>query len=298
MRRSCNAVHDDSCHGGGCEGVVSTPTPSPPRNPAHILAVNPAHRLRGSRRNMKSIARLAMVIAVATTSGCVVGDESLPTEDDLPPPLSEAALGNNARTAFNYFVSKGLTEIQAAGVVGNLMQESSVRPTAVEYGGGPGRGIAQWSVGGRWNKTNPNMAGFAAARGLDRWALRPQLDFIWHELTVVGGYGYAELRAATTISQAVTVFQNKFERCGACAQGKRLTYARQALADYGGGSGGGGGGGTTEPGADCYSGTLERDVPENTCVESKFDGEWYQCSDGLWIDRYSDPEACIAEFPL
>lgn len=242
---------------------------------------------------MKLTSALALVIAVAT-SACVVGDETLPTEDDLPPPGSEAALSNNAKTAFNYFVSKGLTEIQAAGVVGNLMQESSVRPTAVEYGGGPGRGIAQWSVGGRWNKDPSNVVSFAAARGLDRWALRTQLDFIWHELTVVGGFGYNELRAATTLSAAVVAFQNKYERCGTCAQGKRLTYAQQALAEYGGA-----GGTTPAPtGATCYSGTLGRDMPENACVQSMYDGAWYQCANGEWVDRWSNPNACNGQYPL
>lgn len=249
---------------------------------------------------MKLIASLAVVIAVAT-SGCVVGDETLPTEDDLPPAGSEAALSNNARTAFNFFVSKGLTEVQAAGVIGNLMQESSIRPTAVEYGGGPGRGIAQWSIGGRWNRDPSNVVSFAAARGLDRWALRTQLDFIWHELTVVGGYGYAELRAATTLSTAVKVFQNQYERCGQCAQAQRMTYAQQALSEFGSGAGGTGTGtGGSDPAGDasCFSGTLQREVAEHTCVESKFDGAWYQCAAGQWVDRWSNPNPCNGEFPL
>lgn len=253
------------------------------------------------RLHMKSISSLALAIAVAT-SACVVGDPNTPTEDDLPPPGSEAALTNNARTAFNFFVSKGLTQTQSAGIIGNLMQESSIRPTAVEYGGGPGRGIAQWSIGGRWNSDRAgNVVAFASARGLDRWALQTQLEFIWHELNTVGGYGLAELRATTSLSGAVLVFQNKYERCGKCAQGNRMTYATQALNEFGGSAGGGGGGGTTTPpptGAMCASGTLGRDVPENTCVESKFDGLWYQCANGQWVDRWSNPNACVAVYPL
>lgn len=241
---------------------------------------------------------LVVILACAVaTSACMVGDpEDDPSDDDLPPALSEAALGNNARTAFNYFVAKGLTDVQAAGIVGNLMQESSVRPTAVEYGGGPGRGIAQWSIGGRWNKSpNDNVVAFAAARGGNRWSLNTQLDFIWHELTTFPSYGLADLRAATTVPQAVAVFQNKFERCGACSQTKRLEYARQALADYGGGSAGGS---TSTPAQTCYSGTLERDMPTNACVQSKFDGLWYQCASGQWVDRWSNPNACNGEYPL
>lgn len=243
--------------------------------------------------------RLVLLAALFLT-GCMVGqDQDLPTDDDLPPLVSEANLGNNARTAFNYFVSKGLTKTQAAGVVGNLMQESSVRPTAVEYGGGPGRGIAQWSIGGRFNTGTKSLTAYANARGLNKWALQTQLDFIWYELATVGGYGLSELRAATTIDSAVTAFQNKYEICGTCAKAKRLEYARQALADFGGSAPTGGG--TTPPPAPtatCYSGTLERDMPQNACVESKYDGLWYQCSNGSWVDRWSDPEACAGEYPL
>jgi hypothetical protein len=242
---------------------------------------------------------LALAVATLMFSACVVGDD-LPTEDDLPPARSEAALGNNARTAFNFFVSKGLTEIQSAGIVGNLMQESSVRPAAVELGGGPGRGIAQWSIGGRWNSDPTNMVRFASQRGTDRWSLQTQLDFIWHELTINSLFGLSELRAATTLDRAVYVFQARYERCGQCAQGKRLTYARQALTDYGGANAGGGTdpGTPTPVGASCFSGTLEMDVPENTCVESKFDGLWYQCANGAWVDRWSNPNACVSEHPL
>jgi len=261
---------------------------------------------------------LALVIALFAT-GCMVG-EDVPTDEDLPPEISEAALGNNARTAFNFFVHKGLTDIQAAGIVGNLMQESSVRPTAVEYGGGPGRGIAQWSIGGRWNHGSNSVYSYAARNGVSRWALQTQLDFIWYELATVGGYGLSDLRAATTLTAAVRAFQNKYEVCGTCAQSKRLQYAQQALSDYGGtadtgggtdtGSGGtdtgtGGGSGSdtgtggTDTGVTCTSGTLGREVPQNTCVESKFDGLWYQCGpDGLWIDRWSSPVPCDGEYPL
>lgn len=250
---------------------------------------------------MKTIASLALVIAVAIFSAaCVVGDD-LPTDEDLPPENSEAALSNNARTAFNFFVSKGLTPTQAAGIVGNLMQESgvTVKPTAVELGGGPGRGIAQWSVGGRWNADPINVTSFASRRGVDRWALKTQLDFIWHELENVSFFGLAELRRATTLTQAVQVFQNKYERCGRCELGNRVTYATQVLRDYGsGGTGTGTGTGGTPTGAGCYSGTLARQMPENACVQSMYDGDWYQCANGQWVDRWSNPNACAGEYPL
>src|ERR1043165_8022257 len=107
--------------------------------------------------------RFAIVMCVLAT-GCMVGDPTMPTDDDLPPLRSEAALTNNPHAAFNFYKAKGLSDVQAAGIVGNLMQESSVSPTAVESGGGPGRGIAQWSIGGRWNSGSDSAASYSAQR--------------------------------------------------------------------------------------------------------------------------------------
>lgn len=80
-----------------------------------------------------------------------------------------AATANNAeQTAFDYFVHKGLTKVQAAGIVGNLMQESNVRPKAVQSGAA-GRGIAQWGVGQRWDKSaKDNVVWFANLHKEDR----------------------------------------------------------------------------------------------------------------------------------
>ena len=59
----------------------------------------------------------------------------------------------NEKPAFDYFRLKGLTDIQSAGIVGNLDAESGLDPTIHQIGGGPGRGIAQWSAGARWDTT-------------------------------------------------------------------------------------------------------------------------------------------------
>jgi hypothetical protein len=254
---------------------------------------------------MKISAGLALAASFAI-AGCVGDIDSYPSDGDLPPKLSEAALANNRQTAFNYFVSQGLTEVQSAGIVGNLIQESSVSPTAVEYGGGPGRGIAQWSVGGRWDTSHgDNVTSFASSRGESRWTLTTQLDFIWYELDTVGGYGLSQLRAATTVSAATIAFETHFELCGACSQSARIADAQRVLADYGGSGGGGGSGsgsgsgsGGSGGGASCYSATLGQTVPENTCVQSQFDSAWYQCSNGSWVDRWSDPDPCNGTYPL
>jgi hypothetical protein len=244
--------------------------------------------------------RTAVLAALVLASGCVADVDSLENASDTDASgiqFSEAALSNNELTAYNFFVSKGLTKIQSAAIVGNLMQESSVIPTSVEYGGGPGRGIAQWSTGGRWDSShNDNVTSYASQHGVSRTQLGTQLDFIWYELTTYSQYGLASLKAATTVSSAVYAFQAKYEICGTCDATKRNQYANQVLASYGGSSGGGS---TPAPAGDeCYSNTLGMNMPDNACVQSKSDDLWYQCSNGMWVDRWSDPTACNGVHPL
>lgn len=218
------------------------------------------------------------------------------SDDDSDTDVSsgEQALTSNEKAAFEFFVNKGLTKIQAAGVIGNLMQESNVLPGAVQPGG-PGRGIAQWSAGGRWNHDHDdNMSWYAGQHGLSTGSLTAQLDFIWYELETFSGYGLKRLRDSGTISAATIAFQTDFEACGTCEQSTRIKYAQQALAAYGGGTGGTSSAGTTE----CYSSTLGKEMPLNACVQSRSDDKWYQCDKGEWVDRYSDPTACSSVHPL
>jgi len=141
---------------------------------------------------------------------------------------------NPQRTAFDYFLHKGLSKVQAAGIVGNLVQESSVNASAVQYGNGPGRGIAQWGIRQRWDRSpNDNVAWFASRHHASRWSLNTQLDFIWYELKTFQHYGFAALHAARTVSAATKAFQDHFEVCGTCDSRQRLTYAQRALKAYG-----------------------------------------------------------------
>jgi hypothetical protein len=146
---------------------------------------------------------------------------------------SASALNANDETAFDFFVSKGLAGFQAAGIVGNLDQESNDDPTAVQSGG-PGRGIAQWSVGGRWDTdTNDNVVSYASKEGESSTSLQLQLEFIWYELTTFLGYGLAALKASTNVTDATIAFETDFEGCGECDQSNRISYAEAALAAYG-----------------------------------------------------------------
>jgi hypothetical protein len=182
-----------------------------------------------------SIVALALFsVALAFVASCAT-DNTDESDLDNSTSSTEQELSSNQKAAFQYFVARGLTKRQSAGIVGNLIQESSVRPTAIEYGGGPGRGIAQWSRGGRWDTSHhDNVTWYAALHHVSRWGLNIQLAFTWYELHTVGGYGLTALRKATTIRAATIAFERGFEKCGNCAEARRISYATQVYNAFAG----------------------------------------------------------------
>jgi hypothetical protein len=168
-----------------------------------------------------------VVLLAAVLLGCSSGAPGEAVGHD------EAALNTNDKPAYDFFIGKGLTNFQAAGIVGNLDQESNVDPLAVQSGG-PGRGIAQWSVGGRWDtSTNDNANWYATKQSMSVWSLQLQLEFIWYELQTFSGYGLSKLKATTNVTDATVVFETDFEGCGTCNQSQRIAYAQAVLAAYG-----------------------------------------------------------------
>ena len=144
-------------------------------------------------------------------------------------PLSDEAFGaegnTNPEIAFNFFVAYGFTPEQSAGVVGNLMKESGpTLDTSVEAAGSePSFGIAQWNAGaGRYRK----LLEFASDLGRDWTDLEVQLRFIIYELENYRYLGLSQLRAATTIPQAVAAFEEKYERPSIPDRPQRIAYAR------------------------------------------------------------------------
>lgn len=96
------------------------------------------------------------------------------------------ALNDNAYYALRYLQEKhGLTEAQAAGIVGNLMQESTMNTGARNAGdgrdGSDSIGIGQWN-----GQRARNLRAFG---GDSAGQLDTQLDFVMHELRGKGGNG-------------------------------------------------------------------------------------------------------------
>lgn len=159
-------------------------------------------------------------------------------------------IGNdNLEKIYNYFLGKGLTDFQAAGIVGNISQESGGDPTIAQTGGnvtdpsifgtavgvGKAWGLIQWDAGGR-------AIVYAKQAGItgDIAELSTQLDLIWWHLEKETPTYQMEFiktyKETSSVEEAVVTFHDGVEGAGIPVMENRLAAARLALEQYGSGS--------------------------------------------------------------
>ena len=97
-----------------------------------------------------------------------------------------------SQEAMRYFMNKGLTDYQAAGLVGNLIRESQLIPTATNAGSGA-YGIAQW--------LGPRKKALVSRYGKSP-SLQQQLDFVWDELNSTHKTGLSKLKSSRDVAEA------------------------------------------------------------------------------------------------
>lgn len=149
-------------------------------------------------------------MAGANNTGVPVSD-GVAMRDDI---VSNEKVNPNeaAREAYNYYVNeKSLAPHVAAGIVGNLYQESGVQPDSRQHGGGPGRGVAQWTAGkgkkDRWD----HFITWSKKKERDPYDLYAQLDYVLEE----PGEGSKALKAlmkTRTPEEASYIFGKTYER--------------------------------------------------------------------------------------
>lgn len=133
-------------------------------------------------------------------------------------------LNQRRQRAFDFFINKGLSNNQAAGIVGNLMLESSLDPTIVNQNSGA-YGLAQWLSSSRkkalFKKYGNNPT------------FDQQLEFIWEELNSTERAAFKHLLTTKTYEDAVKSFMNRFERPSQKEKdesiSRRLQYAKELL---------------------------------------------------------------------
>lgn len=138
-----------------------------------------------------------------------------------------SGLSGTEGEVYDFLMSKGMSAIGAAGVMGNIAQESGFNTGAISYDGAGSIGLCQWTGGRRTNLQN-----YAKSKGMNETDLQAQMEFLWKELTE----GYSSLvqrmNNATSPSAAAVDFCDTFERPSVPNYPNRKSKAEQYYQAY------------------------------------------------------------------
>jgi len=149
------------------------------------------------------------------------------TAASTPTAVAQAAQSNR-EYIYRSVIAKGYLPEQAAAIIGNLMQESGCDPGVYQGGGGPGRGIAQWTESERW----ATLCQWAQGRG-DPWSLPIQVAFMLEEMaTNINSYNDNQFRGIRDLTVATEYFCETYEGAGIPQMDTRIREAQQAYQDF------------------------------------------------------------------
>jgi lysophospholipase L1-like esterase len=249
--------------------------------------------------------KLSTAIVTALSQGTLATPNATnpcqcPVAGGAPTAATASLTGSdNHQKAFNYFISKGFTPQQSAGIVGNLDAESGVNPRIIQGGGESdnitvnnrtGYGIAQWTSSGR----QQGLVDFARSRGLlIEGDLALQLDYLMKELTEGYTDVFTAIKAAPDLKTASDIFMTKFERPkdqSPSARDGRAARGQKVLELYGNGATSGS---VTTSGSSCATGGVPASGAGGTIVEvaqrelaagaNEADGSYFKYTDGVEI---------------
>jgi hypothetical protein len=194
--------------------------------------------LGGSRGNMRPQVRFAMLQPL--TSGeqrqaapVVASAEPGAARPSMPPPSGQATRVRGSAIspsmAMQKLQSLGFNEAQSKAIVGNMVQESSLRPGAVTTKEGA-HGLMQWR-GDRFTA----LQQFAKGAGTDWRDANTQMEFIAHEMknNPYEAKQAQRFMAANTVEEANAGMKG-YLRYGDNSDGKRLRYAQEIPGSTGG----------------------------------------------------------------
>ena len=173
------------------------------------------------------------------------GDFKGAREEFINAAADENATGERSKYIQQKLMSMGFTASAAAGVVGNLVQESGLRTDAIGDNGTSG-GLAQWH-----NERLDALKRFAAARGKKWTDLDTQIEFLAEEMRTSYADTYAKMQSAELPEIAGQIMTDEYEipDLASANYAQRQAYARAAYEamqsgnkqadDYHGGGGGG-----------------------------------------------------------
>jgi peptidoglycan hydrolase-like protein with peptidoglycan-binding domain len=113
---------------------------------------------------------------------------------------------SDANTVIDFFVGKGLSRAQAAGIAGNIQSESRFNPAAVGDSG-KAIGLAQWR-----DSRRERLNSWTEENGYDPTTVDGQLEYLWWELNNTEKNALTNLKQTDTPSDAAYSFAKYFER--------------------------------------------------------------------------------------
>lgn len=157
---------------------------------------------------------------------------------------------DNEQMVWNYFKGQGLSDVQVAGIMGNMKQESNFNPVVMEIGGesqdpydagSKGWGIIQWSGNNGPSSTGDKVSSLYKASGLSGpiYELATQLELVWGHMhnnppITTGDFRMVDFQNITDLREATAYFRLHIE--GGSDLGARITYAQDILDRLGGSS--------------------------------------------------------------
>lgn len=135
----------------------------------------------------------------------IKGDFKGAREEFINAITDENATGERSKYIQKKLISMGFTASAAAGVVGNLVQESGLRTDAIGDNGTSG-GLAQWH-----NERLDALKRFAAARGKEWTDLDTQIEFLAEEMRTSYADTYAKMQNAELPEIAGQIMTDEYE---------------------------------------------------------------------------------------
>lgn len=135
-----------------------------------------------------------------------MGTQSL-KETNLPPEYGET--GDIKTDVYNRLRQNGFTDSEAAGITGNIAQESMFDTEALSKDGYNSHGLVQWT-----GDRKAHLEQFARENGLDPKDWRTQVDFISEEMNTTERAAFEALRKNPNITpeEAAHIVREQYER--------------------------------------------------------------------------------------
>lgn len=135
-----------------------------------------------------------------------MGTQSL-KETNLPPEYGET--GDIKTDVYNRLRQNGFTDSEAAGITGNIAQESMFDTEALSKDGYNSHGLVQWT-----GDRKAHLEQFAKENGLDPKDWRTQVDFISEEMNTTERAAFEALRKNPNITpeEAAHIVREQYER--------------------------------------------------------------------------------------